>query len=90
MSASESKGAWTRIHAGWYRYTNAAGIELAYIERYRSFWNIRVLPCGDQAAAFDLTASPKTMREARKLAEIAYKHTSRKLIEEGYRPCKIR
>ena len=63
---------WHKISIGWYRYTNAAGKTLAYAERYRSFWDVRVLPLADAAQAVTLSASPSTLREAKEVAERAY------------------
>lgn len=72
---------WHRISRGWYQYTNAAGKTLAYAERYRSFWNVTVLPMADQARKVDLSASPPTLREAKSVAEIAYKHLTVQAIK---------
>lgn len=73
---------WHQINTGWYRYTNAAGKTLAYAERYRSFWNVTVLPLADAARSFKLSESPKTLREAKGLAERAYLSSSKACLEE--------
>lgn len=68
---------WHKITTGWYRYTNAAGKTLAYAERYRSFWNVTVLPMADDAQQVHLSASPATFREAKSVAETAYLHLTK-------------
>lgn len=73
---------WHKITTGWYRYTNAAGKTLAYAEKYRSFWNVTVLPAAEDALALKLSASPSTLREAKQIAETVYKHQTAKVLAE--------
>ena len=73
-------GKWTMILPGWYRYTNSAGKTLAYAERYRSFWNVTVLPMADAAQAVKLSESPKTLCDAKGLAERSYGSLTRSAL----------
>ena len=72
---------WHRIDAGWYSYTNAAGKTLAYAQRYRSFWNVTVLPMADAAQQVTLSESPKTLRESKGLAQRAYLSLTKSALE---------
>ena len=67
--------------AGMYFYTNEAGKDLALIERYRGFWNITVYVKGEAARQVTLSASPHTLREAKGIAERAYKSLTLAAIE---------
>jgi hypothetical protein len=64
---------WGKILKGYYRYTNAAGKTLAIIERTGAHWHVTVFMKGDAAGEVNLSAKPRTMREARALAESSYK-----------------
>lgn len=80
--AKQAQGGWRRTMSGMYFYTNAAGKDLAFVERYRSFWNITVYVKGEHAGQVTLSASPKTLREAKRLAENAYKHLTVQALKE--------
>lgn len=75
------KQGWHRIMSGWYRYTNAAGKELAMVERYRGFWNVTIYPMADAARARQLKQSPHTYREAKQLAQREYLAATRSGIK---------
>jgi hypothetical protein len=63
-----AKAGWHRQMAGMYKYVGADGTTLAYVERYRSFWNVAVVT----PAYVKLPDSPHTLREAKSLALAAY------------------
>lgn len=75
------KSGWRRVMPGMYFYTNAAGKDLALVERYRSFWNITVYVKGDAAQQVTLSASPKTLREAKEIAQRAYLSLTKSQVE---------
>lgn len=70
---AETRG-WHRILSGWYKYTNAAGKTLAFAEKSRGFWAVTVLPMADPAQEIRLSATPRTLRDAKQVAETVYKH----------------
>lgn len=72
QATKTQKAGWRMVIAGWYIYTNEAGKELAYVERYRSFWNVYIYPKGDASRQRMLKESPKTLREAKELAQREY------------------
>lgn len=75
-----AKAGWHRIMTGWYRYDNAAGKTLAYVQRYRSFWNVQILVMADAAQTVSLSESPHTLREAKGLAERSYRSLTKAAI----------
>ena len=66
---SESTRGWHRIGTGYYELTDDAGRTLAFVQKYRSFWNVKVLPGGEAARTVHLPDSPTTYKAAKALAE---------------------
>lgn len=81
MAAKRTRG-WHRLMSGMYVYTNEAGKTLAHINRNRSFWDIIIFPMADGARELRLSASPKTLAEAKVIAETTYKYQTVKALKE--------
>lgn len=78
---SSTRG-WHKIVSGWYRYTNADGVTLAYAQKYRSFWRVTVLPAGQDALSLRVSDTPGTLREAKAIAERIYKSLTPRVLTE--------
>lgn len=66
-----TKPGWHRNEIGWSYLCNSKGRVVAHVRKYRSFYTVTVYPWPFKV--INSPASPHLLRDAKKIAEAAYK-----------------